>query len=497
MQKASTEQAVAQYFINELHGIWKPHTGQIPLGRALFVDNKIGAFGCFGRKAGKSTFGMYAPIRRAGVVPYTPCYIILPWAKQAREIYWASKRLERMIPRKFVKKVYQNEMRIILYNDSFVKLDGADNPELHRGPDMGFVTLDEMKDHHPDCWPGIRPNLLSVGGQFLAIGTPPDNDTEPKARQFFELEDECKQRPDMHWSNIPTSANPHNQFPEGELERIRDRLIANGQEDVWWREYMGIYVKGVERYIFPMLDRDAPNIFPDEVLTEELGWNRGQLEWHCVADPGSTFAYLFIGYNRYTGCIYFLRELYETDQSQISVLPMYQQEKQKIQELYPYPEEWLYTYDEAALWFWNERASLRIDHGWTPTHKQSMKTEAGELKPGINLLKDAMRQGKVKISREGCPEFIKELQGYKKDSNGKIPKERDHLIDTARYFLFRSGYSLIPDMPVQTKTSGPARPYTMTIQDPPQQKDVAYVRDEYYENPELTMYDGDTDGWLY
>lgn len=204
-------------------------------------------------------------------------------------------------------------------------------------------------------------------------------------------------------------------------------------------------------------------------------------EFHCIADPGTAhpFAMLFIALNRHSNDVYYLDELYVLEQSDNSVRSMYEREREKIHEIYPYPDEWLYTYDEAALWFLNERNSLartdpKANLGWMPTNKQGMKRQLGEVKPGISTFKDMMRYGKAHISHR-CKNFVDEIKGYAKNSRGEIPKKKDDLLDCNRYFIQRASYQ-VEDVPlVATPKARPESVRSMTAQP----KDEYIEVDEY------------------
>lgn len=437
----------ADQFLQDLHQMWKPHTGQLPLGRAVFRDRKKISFGQCGRSWGKTEFALYAAWRKAGTTRDTPIYLVAPWYKQAREIYFASGRLPNFGPKKYIKKVYRHEARVVFQDNSFIKLEGSDNPDIHRGIIAGFLVFDEFKDFHPLFWPAMRPNLLKYKDwQILAIGTPPENDVTDAQRCYINLVEECQSQERNFWCRSPASDNPHIDLQE--LETIKQILIARGEEDVWQREYEGLFVKGGKNAIFPMFS-EAEHVFDHKDLMVEVEARRGAIEWHTIADPGTRvcFGQLFIGHDKETGNVFVLDELYEKDQGRNTVDLMFKQEQAIITEFFPHPEDWMYTYDEAALWFANERSSQEDffhdgrQHGWMPTSKGRMASQVGELKPGLAIVKDMLLYKKLKISRR-CKNLIWEIKSYIKDETGQIPKANDHLLDPLRYFIFRSGYTL-------------------------------------------------------
>ena len=99
-------------------------------------------------------------------------------------------------------------------------------------------------------------------------------------------------------------------------------------------------------------------------------------------------------------------------------------------------EEWQQGYDEASTWFANEVLDVFNEH-LEPTQK--MKSDK---LTGLSLIKDVMLQGKLKIS-DRCKKLFWELENYRKDSSGRIPKKNDHLIDCLRYIFDSNYYSIL------------------------------------------------------
>jgi len=265
--KQLSEDQKNRLFIQDLNKMHDPHPGQMDIGRAIFVEKKRLIFAKCGRKFGKSWIARYASYRKSGTQSKLPTYIILPVLKQAKEIYWAGRQLQDFIHPRWIEHIDNSQCRITLWNKSFIKLDGSDNTEMHRGPECGFFVGDEMKDFDIRLWPAMLPNLLVLRGQALFLGTPPDNDIEPSALQYLRLSEECESESDCFLAKYPSSMNP--KVPQDLLEKIRDRLIANGEEDVWLREYMAEFVKAGHKLIFPMFD-ETKHVFSYEDIMREL-----------------------------------------------------------------------------------------------------------------------------------------------------------------------------------------------------------------------------------
>lgn len=415
--------------LSELHKRWTPHQGQIDLGRPLFTSRRD-VFGQCGRNFGKTDFVAYALWRWALLNPGSENYYFAPFMKQAREILWASRRIQNFGPSKWIKSVNNSEMRIIFTNDSFIKLDGSDNVDAYRGiKPKGLSVFDEFKDFRPEFYDAYDPNRATHQSPLVIIGTPPDREC-----QFLEVASEFKKNENKHFYHGPTSANPY--IGEKWLKAKELEYIQKGEEDAWQREYLAEYVPGGISKVFSGLSRD--HVVPHEQLVEQTLRDHRKLSWHTTADPAgsSVFAVLFSAIHPYKKEVYVFDELYIEDQSSMSVGQVGPLILEKKRELDQYSRfDWIQTYDEAESWFYNEMHS-QFNEFFQPTRKAMNKKEHG-----ISLIKDLLHDKKVLIS-DRCVKLFWEMDNYYRDKNGKLPKLRDHLIDCFRYTLDASHYSI-------------------------------------------------------
>lgn len=351
-------------------------------------------------------------------------YFIAPYFKQAKEILWATRRIQHFAPWLVPRKPNESELRLPVINDGFIKLDGADNIDTARGFTPSLVIYDEYKDFKPGFHTAMEPNLMARKAQLVVFGTPPESETE-----YFELADIAKRHGTFFQK--PTSANPY--IDPIWLKEKKAELIARGEEDVWAREYEGRFVRGGSRSIFPMFNKEKL-VQPHEKVMEEVLATLHKLELLCVSDPAtiSTFGVLFLALNRYTKTIYVLKDIYESNPQKTSVDGIVPQIKEFTSSI---PGNWDYVSDEAAAWFINE-ASQRYNLHIFPTSKAQNKKEVG-----LAQFKDILLADKLIVSDQ-APNFVWECENYVKDQRGNIPKEKDHLIDCARYSLGFWNYDL-------------------------------------------------------
>jgi hypothetical protein len=295
-----------------------------------------------------------------------------------------------------------------------------------------LTVFDEFKDFRPEFFDAYDPNRAAHDTPLFIIGTPPEFEG-----QFTEIGTSWANDRTKRFFKFPSHENPH--ISRKWLADKKAELYARGEGDKWEREYMAEFVRGGSKRIFPMLKNEM--VKPHGELMRKIARDRRRLEWFLWADPAgaSTFAVLLAAINPYTRDIYFLDEIYEQRQEEMTVDKIGSRCISMSRQLFD--GEWRFGYDEAEKWFANEMLE-RFSLSFEPTQKSK-----NDKTTGLSLLKDAMLQGKVFIS-ERCHKFFWELDNYRKDDQGRIVKRDDHLIDCARYILGAAYYSLNESMPV-------------------------------------------------
>lgn len=130
-----------------------------------------------GRKFGKTELEAYFLWRNALTFPVAGLghYFFAPEQKQAKEIVWASGRLQTFGPQEYIEDINNSEMRIRFTNKSFIKVDGSDNFNSYRGlSDVGSSVYDEFRDFRPEFHKAYKANLAVHKAQLLIGTTPPE-----------------------------------------------------------------------------------------------------------------------------------------------------------------------------------------------------------------------------------------------------------------------------------------------------------------------------------
>ncbi|MGN8188669.1 terminase large subunit domain-containing protein [Burkholderia cepacia] len=123
-----------------------------------------------GRRWGKTQLAKVSLIKYAKVARRLIWYVA-PSYRMAKQIMWPD--LIAALPRRWVKKINETTMSILLVNGTRIELKGADNPDSLRGVGVHFLVMDEVQDINPEAWSKVlRPTLASTGGHALFIGTP-------------------------------------------------------------------------------------------------------------------------------------------------------------------------------------------------------------------------------------------------------------------------------------------------------------------------------------
>lgn len=418
--------------LQDLHDVFAPHAGQVIVGKSLFYDGTKMTFLQCGRKFGKTTFCIYALYRYALTFPGSSCYYFAPFLKQAKEIIWADKSLQHFLPpsirQKYGVTENANELRISFNNGSFIKVEGADNAEAVAGINPHFAVIDELKDISEDFWNIFEPNVISHSAPLLIVGSPPDNHDN----LYCRLADECKRGyPSKIWFKMPSSKNPH--ISKDFLEEKRKALIARGEPEIWSREYLANIVVGGAKFIFPMIEESY--IHPYDYLLSKIKEAPKEWEFYVSFDPGttSTFAVLLVAINKYSKHVYLMDEVYEQDQSKTTASLIFERARLLWREINPSDMKWNKIYDYAAAWFELD-VSLQFDEALMPCLKD-LKSKENKL----SLIKQVMLDRKLFFS-DRCVKTYWEMQVYRKDDKGRIPKENDHLIDNLRYIMNASCY---------------------------------------------------------
>ncbi len=413
-----------------------PHDGQKYIFKKLLGSPLRRMFLQCSRNFGKSTTLGLLGVLVAGRVPRSKVYIIAPTRTLADEIYFQSGFLDEIIPQSWridsrERGFNATQLRWRLKNQSYIKLDSADNEQAVRGYKPTLLLCDEFQGWKRETWQAMEPNLLAHDALCVIAGTPPDiENVYTEQANFTQAR---MNEGNVRYFFLKRTIYDNPRFAPEAVEEIRQAHIERGEEGVWKREYLAEFVPGGASAIFPMFCREN-HVRPIGVIDAEIGRDRLKCDYYTVFDPsGSRFAVGFYAYNRATGRAYMLDGFVESDANLLSVSQIWDRVSKIEQERYPHGVEIFRLYDEQAKLFAIEMNAVGVD--MIPTQKNY-----NQKSNNILLVRDAMVKRRFTVA-EHCVDGINELMNYHRDENGKIVKKKDDLVDTTLYFFAESGYT--------------------------------------------------------
>lgn len=411
----------------DLHERWFPHSGQIPIGRAIIYDLFKKVFVCCGRSFGKSQFAAYITVRIARENPNTTNYIFAPFIGQAKEIYWTPRLLHNLIPQSEIESDNSTELRITLKNGSMIKVCGAENYEAYRGVKLApksICVIEELKDVRKEFLDAFLPNLSVNDPILLMIGTPPYRENH-----FIHYANHAKKDSSWFYYHAPTSVNPH--VSKEFLEQQKKFLEENGMIDVWLAEYEAQFTLGGHKSVFPMVPR-MPVVSIDEA------WPKDSNKWSLYVgiDPASTsvFACVFMLFNEFTKKVIAIDEIYESRPEYCTARKINTAINDKLKIINAKGVKSVtYVYDSAARWFRNELNEIDMDKWLVPSDKS--KGLQGE----ISCWRGILAHGLFTFT-DAVPKLRWEMENYILDNKGKLPDKDDHAWQAGAYALRCMGF---------------------------------------------------------
>lgn len=169
------------------------------------------------RRAGKTVAAINDMIRAAFTSKDSmPLYgYVAPYRSQAKSVVWD---YLKHYSQPICKDSNEAELTVTLFNDSKIRLFGADNADAMRGLGFSGVYLDEFGDFKPSVWGNVvRPALSDKQGWCVFGGTPKGKN------QFYDIR-QTAQRLKDDWFLLELPASKSGLLPDTELEAARAQL---------------------------------------------------------------------------------------------------------------------------------------------------------------------------------------------------------------------------------------------------------------------------------
>ena len=210
-----------------------------------------------GRRWGKTHLAIREMCRVARE-PGRRVWYIGPTYRQSKQIVWDTLKY-RLQDLRWVSRINESDLSIVLKNGSQISLRGADNPDSLRGVSLDFVCMDEFSMIDETAWSSvIRPTLSDRQGRALFIST-------PMGRNWaYDMFNRGRDPEELNWESF--------QFTTIEGGNVTAEEIEQASQDLDIRQFRQEYMATFEEYanrVYYAFD-PAENVRPYTAATPGL-----------------------------------------------------------------------------------------------------------------------------------------------------------------------------------------------------------------------------------
>ena len=233
-----------------------------------------------GRRFGKTYLSMREICYRARM-PNQEIFYITSSYRAAKMILWKPLK-HKLLDLKWVKKINESELSILLKNGSTISLKGSEDPDKLRGVSLSYAVIDEAGECKLDILWGeiVRPALADQQGGALFIGTP-----KGKSNPFYDLYTQAKTI--KTWSA--------HQYTTADGGFVTQEEIEAAKQDMSQKQFNQEFLATFESYenrVAWAFDRDknvkqAPDL-PMDMLHIGVDFNRNPITATVGIQAGAT-----------------------------------------------------------------------------------------------------------------------------------------------------------------------------------------------------------------
>jgi hypothetical protein len=230
-----------------------------------------------GRRWGK-TFLAIRELARVASRPNQRVFYVAPTYRQAKQIVWDQLKW-RLQDLRWVHRINESDLTIVLKNSSRISLRGADNPDSLRGVGLDAVIMDEFAMIDEKAWTEVlRPTLSDRLGTAMFISTPMG-----QANWAYDLYNRGQDPAEPEWSSYQYTTLSGGNVTEAELTQARRDLDAR----TFNQEYLATFETYSNRlfYAFDRAENTREWTQPTPgVLHIGLDFNVGQMSAAVFAE---------------------------------------------------------------------------------------------------------------------------------------------------------------------------------------------------------------------
>lgn len=396
---------------------FSPRSYQLPFLKAM-QDGCKKALLIWPRRSGKEMCSWQYLIRRAAVKPGV-YYYIFPTYSQGRKILAdgrtnSGESFFDMVPREWIDRINNHEMKLIYKNNAVLQILGSDNIDSLVGSNPMGIVYSEYSLQTPLAYSMLRPILVANDGWLIVNSTPRGKN------HLWELYQIALNSPEWFVSKLSLTDTQH--IPLSEIEKERAEGLMS--EDLIQQEYYTSFDMGVEGSFFSKyLDRMR--------LKNQIGnvpWE-SSFPVHTAWDIGV----------RDSTCIIFFQIIGHT----VRIIDCYEKQKEGLEHYINVIKNKPYSYskhiaphDIAVQEFGS--GITRIEKARQLGIKFTVANNVG-IMDGIEAVRSAF--SKIWIDEVNCKELIKALENYRQEYDARkkvynsspLHNWASHYADAMRY----------------------------------------------------------------
>lgn len=375
----------------------------------------------FPRRAGKDLLA-FNVFFRAALLEVGSYYYCLPVSVQARSVMWDGItndgiKIIDYIPKHYITKKNEAEMKLTLVNQSIIRFTGSDNFDTTIvGSNVKGAVLSEFAMARMEAYAFLRPILAANGGFVIICST-------PRGKNFYyNLFDTASKSDDWFCQLLTLDETKH--IPLEEIEKDRKEGLIS--DDLIQQEYYCSFSAGVEGAFYTKyLDQIRLN----SQLTY-VPWNPGHMV-HTAWDLG-------IGTEGHTAIVFFqvigqainIIDCYEGQDKELGYYINLLKEKPYVYKTHLFPHDFNKRELTTGMTVASKAAQLGLEYKILPQSR---------IQDGIEAVRSAIPRMWIDINK--ADRVIRSLENYRREYDATnhlygskpLKSQFNHMADAIRY----------------------------------------------------------------